>query len=100
MIDLYRTQKETMPLEEIASFPANEQTPAEEVEIRFSLQAMRDGLYALTDDQQQVLILKFIAGLPNDNIAKVMNKRVGAVRALQMRALQTLSKFMKEKELI
>jgi len=100
VIDHYRTQKESVPLEEIASFPANEQTPAETVEVRFSLQAMRDGLQALTGDQQQVLILKFIAGLPNDNIAKVMHKRVGAVRALQMRALQTLSKYMEEKELI
>ena len=64
------------------------------------MQAMRDGLQALTDDQQQVLILKYIAGLPNQNIAKMMNRREGAVRALQMRALQTLSKYMKEKEFV
>ena len=71
----------------------------EEVEARFSLQVMRDALQLLTDDQQQVLILKFIAGLPNENIAKMMNKKEGAIRALQMRALQTLSKHLEEKEL-
>lgn len=100
VIDFYRTQKESVPLEKVTALPTNEQTPAEEVEVRFSLEAMRDALQALTDDQQQVLILKYIAGLPNENIAKMMNRREGAVRALQMRALQTLSKYMKEKELI
>jgi RNA polymerase sigma-70 factor (ECF subfamily) len=88
-----------VPLDEVNALPAKEQSPAEEVELRFSLQAMRDGLQALTDDQQQVLILKYIAGLPNQNIAKMMNKREGAIRALQMRALQTLSKYMEEKEM-
>jgi len=98
VIDFYRTKKGSVPLDEITALPAKEQSPVEEVELRFSLQAMRDGLQALTDEQQQVLILKYIAGLPNENIAKLMNKREGAVRALQMRALQTLSKYMKEKD--
>jgi RNA polymerase sigma-70 factor (ECF subfamily) len=100
VIDFYRTQKGSVPLDEVNALPAKGQSPAEEVELRFSLQAMRDGLQALTDDQQQVLILKYIAGLPNQNIAKMMNKREGAVRALQMRALQTLSKYMEEKEMV
>jgi hypothetical protein len=30
----------------------------------------------------------------------MMDKREGAIRALQMRALQTLSKHMKEKEMV
>ena len=100
VIDFYRTQKSSVPLDDVTALPAREQSPAEEAELRFSLQAMRDGLQALTDDQQQVLILKYIAGLPNENIAKLMNRREGAIRALQMRALQTLSKYMKEKDLI
>lgn len=100
VIDFYRTPKSSVPLDEVTALPAKEQSPVEEVELRFSLQAMRDGLQALTEDQQQVLILKYIAGLPNENIAKMMNRREGAVRALQMRALQTLSKYMKEKDML
>ena len=76
------------------------QSPHEEVEARFDLQAMRDGLQALTGDQQQVLILKYIAGLPNENIAKIMHRQEGTIRGLQMRALQTLSKYMHEKEMV
>lgn len=100
VIDHYRARKASVPLEEVAPLASNERTPDEEADIRFDLQAMRKMLQSLTDEQQQVLILKFIAGLPNKNIAKMMNKREGAIRALQMRALQTLSKRLEEKEVI
>jgi RNA polymerase sigma-70 factor (ECF subfamily) len=100
VIDYYRARKDTMPLEEAAALPSDTQSPDEEAQTRFDLQAMRDALQFLTADQQQVLILKFIAGLPNENIAKIMNKQEGTIRGLQMRALETLSKYMQEKELI
>jgi RNA polymerase sigma-70 factor (ECF subfamily) len=100
VIDHYRAKKDFLPLEKVRALPSDIQSPPEEVEVRFDLEAMRDGLQALTGDQQQVLILKYIAGLPNENIAKVMNKQEGTIRGLQMRALQTLSKYMHEKELV
>ena len=100
VIDHYRAKKDMLPLEEAAALPSDMQTPVEEVEARFDLQAMRDGLQSLTSDQQQVLILKYIVGLPNENIAKIMKKQEGTIRGLQMRALQTLSKYMHEKELV
>ena len=100
VIDYYRAKKDMLPLEDARSLPSDMQSPHEEVEARFNLEAMRDGLQALTGDQQQVLILKYIAGLPNENIAKIMNKQEGTIRGLQMRALQTLSKYMHEKELV
>ena len=100
VIDHYRAKKDLLPLEKIRALPSDLQSPPEEVEAHFDLEAMRDGLQALTGDQQQVLILKYIAGLPNENIAKIMNKQEGTIRGLQMRALQTLSKYMHEKELV
>jgi DNA-directed RNA polymerase specialized sigma24 family protein len=51
-------------------------------------------------NQQQALILKYIAGLPNDSIAKIMKKQEGTVRGLQMRGLQVLAKHMHQKELV
>ncbi|MEN4098726.1 MAG: sigma-70 family RNA polymerase sigma factor, partial [Anaerolineaceae bacterium] len=72
----------------------------EQAQVRSDLQAMRAALQRLTEDQQQVLILKFIAGLTTETIARMMGKREGSVRALQMRALQTLAKHLKAKELI
>ena len=100
VIDYYRAKKDVLPLEEAMALPSDRQSPDEEAQMHFDLEAMRDALQFLTGDQQQVLILKFIAGLPNENIAKIMNKQEGTIRGLQMRALQTLSKYMQEKELI
>ena len=100
VIDHYRAKKDILPLESVRALPSDMQSPPEEVEAHFDLEAMRDGLQSLTGDQQQVLILKYIAGLPNENIAKIMKKQEGTIRGLQMRALQTLSKYMHEKEMV
>jgi RNA polymerase sigma-70 factor (ECF subfamily) len=100
VIDHYRTKKNILPLEEAIAFPSDLDMPDQEAQLHFDLEAMRDALQMLSKDQQQALILKYIAGLPNDSIAKVMNKQEGTVRGLQMRGLQTLAKYMTEKERI
>ena len=41
-------------------------------------------------NQKQVLILKFLEGMSNSEIAKIMNKSEGAIRILQMRGLSSL----------
>lgn len=100
VIDHYRSKRETVPLEEAVALPSDMQSPDEEVQLQFDLEAMRDALQALSADQQQVLILKYIAGLPNPDIAKIMHKNEGTIRGLQMRGLQTLAKYMHHKETI
>ncbi len=44
----------------------------------------------LTVEQQQVIILKFIEGFDTAQVARVLAKRAGTIRALQLRALQSL----------
>ena len=100
VIDHYRTKRDTVPLEEVAALPSDSQSPDEEVQLQFDLEAMRDALQFLSADQQQVLILKYIAGLPNADIAKIMSKQEGTIRGLQMRGLQVLAKYMHHKELV
>lgn len=48
----------------------------------------------LTAEQQEVIVLKFIEGLDNVQIALSMNKREGAIRALQLRALLSLRRIL------
>ena len=100
VIDHYRTKKDILPLEEAIATPSDMEMPDEEAQMHFDLEAMRDSLQALSKDQQQVLILKYIAGLPNEEIAKIMGKQEGTVRGLQMRGLQTMAKHIKAQELI
>jgi len=98
VIDHYRTQKEVVSLEDVTLSAPEEQNPVGQAELRFEMQALRDALQLLTEDQQEVLILKFIAGLPNASIAKMLKKQEGAIRALQMRGLQTLARHLQPEE--
>ncbi len=100
VIDHYRSKREYVPLEQAATLPADMQSPDDEAQLRFDLEAMRDALQSLSADQKQVLILKYIAGLPNETIAKIMNKQEGTIRGLQMRGLQVLAKHMHQKEYV
>jgi RNA polymerase sigma-70 factor (ECF subfamily) len=52
----------------------------------------------LTEDQRNVLTLKLVHGFDTEEVAKTLGKRQGAVRALQMRGLQTLAKLMETEE--
>ena len=70
----------------------------ESVRDRFDLQAMRDALQFLTSDEQQALTLKFIAGVSITTIAHILDKPAGAIHDLLMHALQTVARFMDEKE--
>ncbi len=52
----------------------------------------------LTEDQQQVVTLKFMQGLSNVEIAQIMNKTEGAVKALQRRGLEALARLLNDTE--
>ena len=92
VIDYYRTHKETISLESSAkSEPDPATNVAKEVERRLEAEWLRAALQRLTEDQRQVLTLRFIEGLSTKEVAQVMEKRPGAIRALQMRGLQALA---------
>jgi RNA polymerase sigma-70 factor (ECF subfamily) len=54
------------------------------------LAELRGLLDALTDSQRNVLELRLIAGLTIDEVAEVLEKPAGAVKALQHRAIQAI----------
>jgi RNA polymerase sigma-70 factor, ECF subfamily len=51
-------------------------------------------LRQLTDDQQNVVVLKFVQGLSNAEIARLMGRTEGAIKALQRRALEALARLL------
>jgi RNA polymerase sigma-70 factor (ECF subfamily) len=55
---------------------------------------MMSAIRALTEDQQQVVILRFYQGMSNAEVASVLGKPEGAVKALQSRALRSLRRNM------
>jgi RNA polymerase sigma factor (sigma-70 family) len=52
--------------------------------------ALIDALATLTAEQREVLVLRFVADLPLHDVAKVVGKRLGAVKMLQSRGLAEL----------
>ena len=49
-------------------------------------------LSSLRDDHREVLLLRVVADLPLEEVAKVMGKSVGSIKQLQRRALLVLSR--------
>jgi RNA polymerase sigma-70 factor (ECF subfamily) len=94
-IDHVRTQKPTTSLNN-PERPIDVASSAAAVELARTLDSdlLTRALGQLTADQQQVIIMKFIEGLDNEEIAHTMDKREGAVRALQMRALMSLRRVL------
>jgi RNA polymerase sigma-70 factor (ECF subfamily) len=75
--------------------------PADDIEEREDALAMLDdrsdmlsAIRALTEDQQQVILLRFYQGLSNAEVAAVMGKPEGAVKALQSRGLRSLRRMI------
>lgn len=98
VIDHYRTRKETVSLEDVTYLTSEGPAPDEQTELKFEVETLSEALQVLTDEQQQVLLLKFIGGLSTDEIADQLGKRPGAVRALQMRGLQALARILGEEK--
>ena len=59
---------------------------------------IRAALHELTSDQQQVIALKYFEGWENEEIARALNKPIGAVKSLQHRALAHLQKILLDNE--
>ena len=98
VIDHYRTRKVTTALDDVQlSQPDHSEAVENDIDLTVEMQSVKSALQTLTDDQQKVLTLKFIEGMSNNEIARHLGKREGAIRALQMRGLQALAKQLEEK---
>ena len=58
---------------------------------RQAARALHQAISALTSDQQQVIILRFIEGYRIEVVADMLGKQPNAIKALQFRALRTLA---------
>lgn len=65
---------------------------------RMTQQQIRLALQALTPDQRQVITLRFLEGWQNQEIAESLQKPIGAIKALQHRALEALRKLLPNDE--
>jgi RNA polymerase sigma-70 factor (ECF subfamily) len=55
-------------------------------------------LDTLTPDQREVVVLRFVADLPLEAVARITRRRVGAVKALQHRGLENLGRTVSREQ--
>ncbi len=97
VIDHYRTHKENVALEDVTfSQPDHAEASDHKIDLEGEVESLSAAMRTLTDDQQRILLLKFMEGLSTHQIAQNLGKSEGAIRALQMRALQALAKRLEE----
>ncbi len=93
IIDWHRkvVRRRTEPLATEVLAEVGPMGDAEEEALRaLAEERVRAALAPLTSDQRHVLFLRILGGLTVEEIARVLDKRPGAVKALQARALARL----------
>jgi RNA polymerase sigma-70 factor (ECF subfamily) len=92
--DYYRSKPPpSLPLDpEMRIDPAEE--PPHLVGNELEIQQVRSALALLTPEQRQAITLKFLEEWNNEEIAQAMNRPIGAVKALQHRAIQALRRLL------
>lgn len=88
--DYYRRQavRDHLPLDEM-HLPTHA-GPEILIETKLTQERLQQALLKLSDDQQQVIILRFVEGLSNAETAQILGRSEGAIKALQHRGLVSL----------
>lgn len=98
VIDYYRTTKKNISLDEILKgntlpvefVSAAHHTIPNALNAKFEMRVIMNGLKDLNDDQQNILIMRYIEDLSPKEIGIALGKTPGAVRLIQHRALKQL----------
>jgi RNA polymerase sigma-70 factor (ECF subfamily) len=92
-MDHFRARRRWQP-EEVVPEPVGSEEPSAEAEAMQSIgrQSMLELIDTLSQEQQQVLTLKFVFNFTNADVAKILDKSEGAIKSLQHRALASLQK--------
>lgn len=94
--DYYRRAPDVVELKDTK--PKDENSPEQEADQRMRHAQTRKAILQLTPDQQQVITLKYLQGMNNEEVAQTLDKPVGAVKSLQHRALARLEKILSKEK--
>jgi len=96
LIDLHRRRQRRGEVALSETLPSRDAGPPSLAERAMSRDELRAALARLTEEQRQVVALKFIEGFDNRSVAKVIGRSEGAVKSLQHRALLSLRRILTE----
>lgn len=96
LIDHWRRQgrRPLVALEDTETGPQlSQDIPEDEIAVSEMIQR---ALRVLTEEQREVVVLRFLVGMSLEEVARAMGKSVGAVKALQHRALSALARYLEK----
>jgi RNA polymerase sigma-70 factor (ECF subfamily) len=95
-MDHHRKEKGKIGLPLTENLVADSVDPLESVEHQLDNQRLQRALAQLNESQREVLVLRFILGLPIEQTAQAMKSSEDAVKGLQRRGLITLRQLLGE----
>jgi RNA polymerase sigma-70 factor, ECF subfamily len=94
IIDQVRTRRDHLSLVAAVTRETEDAGPEAMASLRDDLERVARALIELTDDQREVIELRFFAGLSVHETADAMGRQDGTVRGLQFRALAALRRSL------
>jgi len=85
-------KRRTVPIDSIV--PPGNDDPADSVSNKIEYKRVNQAMKQLTDEQRQVINLRFFGGLSSKEVGGILNKKDGAVREMQRAALEKLRGIM------
>lgn len=96
LVDHYRFNKVNVELDESEPDLRRDASPVFLAEQSLSRDTLHSALDKMKSTYREVIMLSFINGLENDEVAEVMKKSEGSLRVLKFRALKELKKLLVE----
>jgi RNA polymerase sigma-70 factor (ECF subfamily) len=94
--DFYRSKKDKVYLDTELVADDRDSSPERVGEVNFEQQQLRKAILQLPDEQQQVIMMRFIEGFTYVEIASSLGKSEGAIRVIQHRALKKIRCIIEE----
>jgi RNA polymerase sigma-70 factor (ECF subfamily) len=94
LIDLHRKRRRRGEVDLSATLSSALASPESLAERALDRGQLQIALKYLTDEQRQVIVLKFIQGFDNRSVGQIMGRSEGAIKSLQHRALGALRRLL------
>jgi RNA polymerase sigma-70 factor (ECF subfamily) len=90
-----KTRRPTTQLEEaMEQFSDESDNPQKTTELRIDIESLMQAVTKLTPSQREVIALRFTSDLPIAEVARIMGKSEGAIKAMQHSAVLALRRIM------
>jgi RNA polymerase sigma-70 factor (ECF subfamily) len=96
VVDYYRMRRESVSLKIDVADDKRMNDPIVLAEQALSQEVLRKAISQLKHKYQQIIIYKYINGLNNREIGKIMGRSEGNLRILKFRALKSLRQILEE----